>query len=80
MSEQNLDELKQRLEHAETPLEFRRVQCVYLKENYGYSSQQIAEMTNFSPGNCAGESKVNIVKMGWRHCLPNLKEVDIIKT
>ena len=49
MPEQNLDELKQWLEQAETPSEFRRVQCVYLREQYGYSSQKIAEMTSYHP-------------------------------
>ena len=49
MPEQHLDELKRRLEQAKTLSEYRRVQCVYLRENYGYSSKQIAEMTTYHP-------------------------------
>ena len=49
MPEQNIDPLKQRLEQAATLSEYRRVQCVYLRENYGYSSHQIAEITSYHP-------------------------------
>ena len=49
MSQQDEDQLRERLEQATTLSEYRRVQCVYLREKYGYTSNQIAEITTYHP-------------------------------
>ncbi len=49
MPEKNEAQLRQRLEQASTLSEYRRIQCVYLREKYGYSSNQIAEITTYHP-------------------------------
>ena len=49
MSEQNIDLLFERQKQATTLSEYRRIQCVYLKEKHGYTSTQIAEITTYHP-------------------------------
>ena len=49
MPEKNEAQLRQRLEQATTLSEYRRIQCVYLREKYGYSSNQIAGITTYHP-------------------------------
>ena len=49
MSEQNIDRLFERQKQATTLSEYRRIQCVYLKEKHGYTSTQIADITTYHP-------------------------------
>ena len=49
MSEPNIDPLFERQKQATTLSEYRRIQCVYLKEKHGYTSTQIAEITTYHP-------------------------------
>ncbi len=49
MSEQNIDRLFERQKQAPTLSEYRRIQCVYLKEKHGYTSTQIADITTYHP-------------------------------
>lgn len=46
---QSEDLLWQQLEQASTLSEYRRIQCVYLREKYGYTSNQIADITTYYP-------------------------------
>ena len=49
MSQKNGDQLWQRLKQATTLSEYRRIQCVYLREKYSYTSNQIADITTYHP-------------------------------